>query len=490
MIWSLIKILSFVVLVAGLAFGAGIWMESGEGFRLQVSGWEINPGPLQAVVLLVLLFLAVWFVIRLSGLLVATFRFLSGDETAISRYFDRNRERKGYEALADGMLALASGDGRLALAKSAKAERFLQRPELTDLLSAQAAEMSGDRTKAQDVYKRLLSNDRTRFVGIRGLLQQKLDDGDSEVALELARKAFGLNPRHEETQDVLLSLQAEQEDWSGARDTIRTKLRHGNLPKDVHRRRDAVLALSEARDILDDGDGIEAQEAAIEANRLSPDLVPAAVMAARAYIAQDKPKYAARVIRKAWAAAPHPDLAATYAEIAPDESPAERLKRFAGLFKDHPDHADSRMLEAELLISADDFPGARKIMGNLVEEVPTARALTIMAAIERGEGARDSIVRGFLAKAVNAPRGPAWVCDRCSTTHDDWSPTCIRCGALDTLSWRTAPQGDRAMPGSTEMLPLIVGAEVSEPVEEDDFDGVVIVDAPSDFEDSDDKNES
>ena len=42
------------------------------------------------------------------------------------------------------------------------------------------------------------------------------------------------------------------------------------------------------------------------------------------------------------------------------------------------------------------------------------RALTIMAAIERGEGSSDEVVRGWLTKALPAPRGPQWVCDKCS----------------------------------------------------------------------------
>ena len=56
--------------------------------------------------------------------------------------------------------------------------------------------------------------------------------------------------------------------------------------------------------------------AAIEANRLSPDLIPAAVMAAHSYIEQDQKKYATRVIKKAWDVSPHPDLAAAYAAVA------------------------------------------------------------------------------------------------------------------------------------------------------------------------------
>ena len=44
------------------------------------------------------------------------------------------------------------------------------------VLTAQAAEQVGDRAKAEEAYKRLLSDERTRFVGVRGLMQQKLEN--------------------------------------------------------------------------------------------------------------------------------------------------------------------------------------------------------------------------------------------------------------------------------------------------------------------------
>ena len=55
--------------------------------------------------------------------------------------------------------------------------------------------------------------------------------------------------------------------------------------------------MSQAADVIDEENSIEKREAAIEANRLSPDLVPAAAMAAREYIAQGKPKLAVRSLK-------------------------------------------------------------------------------------------------------------------------------------------------------------------------------------------------
>ena len=458
MLWSLIKIFLFFALIVGASFGALELLALEGGIRIAIAGQEYSLTPLQAVIALVLLVIAVWAFLKLMGLLLATFRFLNGDETAISRYFDRNRERKGFQALADGMLALASGEGRLAMAKAARANKYLDRPDLTDLLTAQAAEMAGDKGKAEEAYKRLLTEDRTRFVGVRGIMKQRLAAGDTDKALALAKTAFALKPAHEETQDLLLKLQAQGADWKGARETLKAKLKHGSLPRDVHKPRDAVLALSEAKGVLSEDSGIDGQERAIEANKLSPDLIPAAVMAAKSYIEQGKPKYAARVISKAWAARPHPDLAGAFAEIVPDETPDKRIKRFRALTKTNPNDPETKMLLAELNIAAENFPDARCALGDLVETQAEARALTIMAAVERGEGASDTVVKGWLARALSAPRGPQWVCDNCQHIHAEWTPTCDNCGALDTLSWKRPPQSEVQALSSAAMLPLIVGA--------------------------------
>ncbi len=459
MLWSLVRILAFVAVVAGLALGAGYLVETGTAIRIEIGNTEYTLGPLQAVIAALVLIGAIWLALKLTGFVLAVFRLLNGDETAISRYFSRAREKKGYRALGEGLLALASGEGRTALARALRAERYLKQPELTNLLVAQAAEQVGDRRKATEVYKALLRDDKTRFVGVRGLLRQKLEEGDTETALLLAKKAFVLKPRQEEIHDTLLRLQAEKRDWTGARETLSAKMKSGALPRDVYRRRDAVLALSEARDILAQGKSIEAREEAIEANRLSPDLVPAAVMAAQAYLEENRPRLATRILRKAWSVRPHPDLAAAFAAIRPDETPEERLKRFRSLIRMHPDQPVTRMLLAELHVAAKEYPEARKALGNLVETDPTTRALSLMAAIERGEGSPDSVVRAWLAKALAAPRGPQWVCDNCQTVHADWAPVCENCGSFDSLSWRKPVESVQALSDSAGMLPLLVGAD-------------------------------
>ena len=145
------------------------------------------------------------------------------------------------------------------------------------------------------------------------------------------------------------------------------------------------------------------------------------------------------------------------------------------------------MLKAELNIAAEDFPEAKRSLGDLYETDATARNLTLMAAIERGEGADDAVVRGWLTKALTASRGPQWCCDNCQQVHSSWMPVCSNCHAFDTLSWRTPPASEFSMPGGTEMLPLLVGSpnegDADLPVVVDpgtsDIDAEIVVEATS-----------
>lgn len=454
MLWSLIKILSFVAMVMLISFGAGRLMEAQGGVMIQYAGLELSFGALQAALLVLGLLVSFWLVLKLLGLVVALLRFINGDETALSRYFDRNRERRGFEALSDGLMALASGDGRDAMAKARKADRLLNRPDLTNLIMAQAAVANGDRQTAKATYKKLLKDPKTRFVGTYGLLQQHLQDGDTEVALKLAEHAFALKPRHGETQDVLLKLQAGQEDWRGVRTTLTAKLKHGTLPKDVHKRRDAVFALSQSRDLRAEGKLEEAQIYAVEANRLAPGLVPAALLSAEGHREQNNVKQASRILRAAWQLAPHPDLAAGFAALAPDEASVARLKRFGQFTKGTESHPETKMLMAELYVAMADFDAARQALGDLAKTDPTMRALTILAAIERGDGADDQSVRRLLTQAISAQRDPQWICDNCGHVHHDWEPVCLNCEAIDSIAWKRPPMSEAVSP---DMLPLIVG---------------------------------
>ncbi len=331
MFWTALKIVLFLAVVAGLTLGAETLMDQQGGLRIAFASTEFTLGPVQTALAALALLALLWLLLKLAGLAVATLRFVNGDDTAISRYFDRSRRRKGLEALTDGYLALAAGEGDKALTKARKAEKLLQDQPLTTLLVAQSAQAKGNAQMAEEYYKRLLDDDRSRFVGVQGLLQQQIDAGNDAKARKLAQTALSLRPGHASTQDRLLMLQNKAADWQGARKTLLETSRTGRLPKPVYQRRDAVLTLQQADAESAGGNAARAQDLAIEANRQSPDLIPAAAMAAGALLARGKKNAATKAIKRAWKAQPHPELAQAFAALVPDETPAARVRRFEAL---------------------------------------------------------------------------------------------------------------------------------------------------------------
>ncbi len=468
MLWSLVKAIIFIGLAIALAFGMAFILETPGGVRIAFAGQEVSLAPITFVIGVVVLLIGFWILLKLAGLLVAVLRFITGDENALKRYWNRNRERRGYDALSEGLIALAAGDGPAAMAKATKAEKLLGRPELTALMNAQAAELTGNRDRAESYYKKLLADDRTRFVGVRGLMKQKMEQGDTKTALKLAQKAFALKPRHVPTLDTLFQLQSHEADWAGARETLNAKFKAKALPRDVVSRRDAVLSLADATAALAAGNKTTASTAALQANRLAPALVPAAVLAARLSVESGNPKQAARILKRAWTAAPHPDLAHAFAALGEGEDPATRHKRFEPLFKQHPEHAETRLIRAELALAEEDFPAARRALGDLADKLPNTRTLAMMAAIERGTGAEETVVRAWLAKAMNAPRGEMWVCSACDHAHAQWAPTCEKCEAFDTLEWKAPTMQENEQPMDV-VLPFIIGAHPDTPPQTDDI---------------------
>lgn len=456
MIWLLVRAGIYVALLAAAAWGIGVLLDTPGGIEITWAGRAYAFDPLTFVALFLAAVLALWIVWKLVGLLLATVRFFTGDETAISRFFGRSRTRRGLEALSGGLIALAENEPRKALAKAERAGKLLDKPELANILAAQAARAAGQTEKAERYYKALARHDRTQALGVRGLLEQAAEAGDKERARKLAERAFALRPRDGEIMNRLFDLQTDSGDWAAARRTLAAEVRAGELPREVGARRDAVLALAEARAAMETGDEAKAREAALEAHRRSPALAPAAVAAAKQLAQDGQVGKAEKALRQTWKQSPHPDVAAAFAALIPDESPEQRRKRFQALIAENRDHPESRMLEAELALAAEDFPLASRALGDLAEKSPTTRSLAIMAAVERGSGAADHVVRAFLARALAAPRGERWTCEVCGHVHEEWTPVCTECRAVDSLAWKQPEGAGESASAEQALLPVIL----------------------------------
>ena len=197
-----------------------------------------------------------------------------------------------------------------------------------------------------------------------------------------------------------------------------------------------------------DADSPRALTLAAEAHGLAPDLVPAAAIAGRLLAAQGATPRAARILLKTWKRAPHPDLATAYAFARIGDSPRDRLARARELAQLTPHDDEGAFIVATAAIDAQDWPAARRALAHLVEASPTQRVCTLMARIEGGEHGNAGKVREWLARAVSAPRDPAWIAD--GRVSARWMPVSPVTGELDACVWQ-AP-GDSLERRNTDVL--------------------------------------
>jgi len=420
------RIIAFFILV--LAAAAGLdWLADRPGtIVVEWQGYIAETSVFSAFVILAA-------AMGLGVLASSALRSLWTSPAMLARFLDRRRQQRGLGALSSGMIAIGAGDGPLAMRYAGQARKALPHEPLTHLLRAQTAQLVGDRATSRRIFEAMLSSPDTQELGLRGLFLEAQREGEREAARQFAKRALELNPRLAWPLEALFDLECRAEDWQGALRTLAIGQRHNLIDKTLAARRRAVLLTAQAQ-AAEEQAADKALELAHEAHRLAPDLVPAAAIAGRVLAAQGNTPRAARVLLKTWRLSPHPDLAAAYAYARPGDSPRDRLNRMRHLARLTPHDSEGAIALAIAAIEARDWDEARRALEPLLEGRLTQRVAALMARIEGEEHGDAGRVREWLARAVNAPRDPAWTADGVVT--DRWAPLSPATGALDAFRWR------------------------------------------------------
>jgi HemY protein len=447
----MIRVVAFLLIV--LAAAAGLhWLADRPGtIVVEWQGYVAETSVFRAFLLLAL-------ATALSMLAWTAFRSLWSSPAAIGRFLNRRRHERGLEALSSGMIAIGAGDGPLAIRYAGQARKALPNEPLTHLLRAQTAQLVGDRATSRRIFEAMLSSPDTEQLGLRGLFLEAQREGEREPARQFAERALKLNPKLAWPVEALFDLQCRAADWQGALDTLAVAQRNSLVDKAVAARRRAVLLTAQAQ-AAEDAAADKALELAREAHRLAPDLVPAAAIAGRILAAQGNTPRAARILLKTWRLSPHPDLAAAYAYARPGDSPRDRLNRMRHLARLTPHDSEGPVAFAITAIEAREWGEARAALEPLLEGRLTQRVATLMARIEGEQHGNAGRVREWLARAVNAPRDPAWTAD--GVVSDRWAPLSPVTGALDAFRWRVPAEAVDAQAGallSAKMEALAGGA--------------------------------
>jgi HemY protein len=431
----MIRVLIYLVIVALLAFGA-VWLAERPGDV--VITWQGERVETSVMVLMA----AAAAVAVAAVLLWSIARAIVGSPDAVSRFLRNRRGVRAYQAVSRGLIAVGSGDARAARKFTTEARRIAPDEPLTLLLSAQAAQLAGNRDAAAATFQQMSERHDTKVLGLHGLFVEARRRNDPAAALFYAEEAAKETQVPPWAGQAVLEFRCIAGDWSAALVRLERNMKSGLIDKTAYRRQRAVLLTAQALAAEDgtsppvagqpDAARDRARECALEAVKLAPDLVPAAALAGRLLGAAGEKRKATRIIEAAWRANPHPDLADAFAHLQPGDSARERLARVESLAAKATGDAEAAIAVARAALDAKEFAVARAALVPLVE-MPTRRVAALMAALELQEG-DEGRGREWMARTLNARRDPAWTAD--GFVSDHWLPVSPVTGRLDAFEWR------------------------------------------------------
>lgn len=440
----MIKILFFLVVLTALAFGFAWIADQPGSVSIAYGGSRYEMDLVVAIgigLALLVAAMVLWSIVR----------FIFRIPTLMSLTARMRRRNKGFAALSRGMVAAGAGDAKAAARAARDAEKLMGGEPLALLLSAQAAQLSGDRAGAERVFQRMTEQPETRVLGLRGLYAEARRRGDDSAAHDFARQAHDLAALPWAGQ-AMLERHALSDDWKGALAIVETNLARKAITRATADRQRAVLKTAMAEQ-LRDRDPAEALALAREAIKLAPDLTPASALAGSLLAQKGDLRRAGRILEAAWKRAPHPDLARAYVEMRHGDAAGDRLNRAKALGRIAPGHAESQLAIARAALETRDLDLARRTMGDLMDNGrrPTVRMCLMMADIEETEHGPTGRMREWLARAARAPRDPTWVAD--GVVSDRWLPASPVTGQIDAFRWET-PVERLGAPADEPPLPV------------------------------------
>jgi HemY protein len=422
----MVRIILFLLLIAlGAAGAAWIAEQTGD----VVLSW----GSYRAQTTLPVFMLALGIVVVAAMMLWAILRGVWRTPARMRRSRRERRQARGRHAITQGLLAIGHGDSSAARVHAEAARKHAAHDPLALLLHAQSAQLDGDREGAQRAFRAMAEREDTRLLGLRGLFIEAQRADDPVAAVMVAEEALKLSPSSSWASHAVLGFCCAKGDWAGALKILDNNQSAGLIDKAAYRRQRGVLLTARALE-LEKVDRDLARESVMEAVKLAPTLVPAAVLASKFESEAHQIRRSMRLVETAWLAQPHPDLADAYAHVKLGDSARQRLVRVETLAAKAPGHIEGALAIARAAIDASEFTKAREALAPFIA-APTQRVALLMAEVERTEHGDSGRARAWTLRAVRALHDPAWTAD--GYVSDRWRPVSPVTGRLDAFQWQT-----------------------------------------------------
>ena len=360
----MIRIILFLLLIALGAAGATWVAEQTGDVMLSWGGWRVQTT-------LPVFVLALGITVVSAMMLWAILRGMWRTPERLRRGRRERRHARGRHAITQGLLAIGHGDSTAARMHAEAARKHAAHDPLALLLHAQSAQLDGDREGAQRAFRAMAEREDTRLLGLRGLFIEAQRADDPVAAVMVAEEALKLSPSSSWASHAVLGFCCAKGDWTGALKILDNNQSAGLIDKSTYRRQRGVLLTARALE-LEKVDRDLSRESVMEAIKLAPTLVPAAVLASKYESEAHQVRRSMRIVETAWLAQPHPDLADAYAHVKLGDSARQRLVRVQTLAAKAPGHIEGALAIARAAIDASEFAIAREALAPFIAAADAA----------------------------------------------------------------------------------------------------------------------
>ncbi len=375
-----------------------------------IAGTTLQTSTPVAILLFVVVFVVLYFAIRLlAGLLSLPRR--------TGRWREGRNRTKGEAAMNRTLVALAANDPAAARREADRSRRLLGDTPMTLLLAAQAGKQAGRDEEAAALYELLSERKDSRLLGLRGLLRLSVEREDWERAATIAAQAEKAHPGARWLAEERRQMAQQTGQW---REALRLAAPEGK----------AAMAIQAARGETDPKASLALAKQAFDAE---PGLPPAAIEYAQKLRAIGRERQADEVLREAWNAGPHPDLADAF--VAGSSDQVGKAQEMGTLVRSNPTHPESIIAVARAALDAE-LPGEAReqLERGRVAGVNDRRFWSLMAEVCAAQGDQPG-QQEALQHLPSADAGLVWRCTNCGTQQPNWRAVCDSCNEVGTIRW-------------------------------------------------------
>ena len=366
--------------------------------------------------------------------------FLLPKEWSRSRV--ESRRSKGHQAIVRSLSAAAAGDYKNAYYFSHRAQKFLPENEagLPLLLQAHAARGRGNDQDSEDAFRALLKNADTALLGVQGLIQKAMLEGDYSSALSLARESAAAQPKNIHLLKPVYDLEIRNRLWKDALSTL-DKLVSGKAVDIAEAKADrAAIYIVMGDHSRHDGKFSEGAKLYKKAFQADPSFTPAAMRLALSDLDMGQRVAALAVAKKNWALTANPQLLPIFRRLCPQDKKDMRTTEYRWMewvAEFHPDSQEAVLAVAQVAIDHGMWGEARAALARAEKIRPTRNLYLMWVKLEEATGKKPDAVRHWLDRASQAEKDRNWVCTKTHRYFDEWLAIVEPEGFFNTLEWET-----------------------------------------------------